>query len=115
MPIRMRSDFLRSRFERASAISGDPKVTLSAYAETIMPALGMLIWNDCARSGSRPMMTYSEVPMPKAAIVSARMDFRMNQIHLFGSRSLSSIFSFPQSLMFHSPGMLDEHQRFRTQ
>src|ERR1700740_1605198 len=43
----------------------------------MMPALGMLMWNDWARSGKRPMMTYSEVPMPKAAIVRARIDFRM--------------------------------------
>src|SRR5262245_58285298 len=78
MLIRTMSERLRSCFERARATNGDPNVTLSAYEETIMPALGMLMRNDCARSGSNPMMTYSEVPMPKAAIVSARIDFRMN-------------------------------------
>ncbi len=44
----------------------------------MMPAVGMLMRNDCARSGNKPTMTYSEVPIPKAAIVSAKMDFRMS-------------------------------------
>src|SRR5580704_12015918 len=44
----------------------------------MMPAVGMLMRNDCARSGNKPTMTYSEVPIPKAAMVSAKIDFRMS-------------------------------------
>ena len=80
MPIRIRRARLRSVRAKSSATSGDPKVTLSAYAVTSTPAFGMLIEKLRDKSGSRPMMMNSDVPIPKAATASARSDLRIPTI-----------------------------------
>ncbi|CAM5737816.1 hypothetical protein SBADM41S_00673 [Streptomyces badius] len=70
--IRSSSILLRGTREPRPVRSGAPRTTPIAYADTRYPAVGTDVPRSSATLGSRPIMTNSVVPMPKALTARAR-------------------------------------------
>lgn len=71
-PISSISMRLRDTLVPSTVMTGAPATTPSAYPVTSSPAVGTVTPKSAATSGSRPMITNSVVPIPKAPMARAR-------------------------------------------